>query len=90
MTDTSFTVPAEKLGRFAANYRPGGEGEPPCVVIDRPDESSIYARPRTYFSGAGGLVSTAAYYLRFCRMLANAVSWTARVSWARARSSTWR
>jgi CubicO group peptidase (beta-lactamase class C family) len=71
MTDTGFTVPADKLGRFAANYRPGGEDEPRCVVIDRPDESSIYARPRTYFSGAGGLVSTAGDYLRFCRMLAN-------------------
>jgi CubicO group peptidase (beta-lactamase class C family) len=71
MTDTGFHVPADKIGRFAANYRPGGEGEPACVVIDRPDESSIYARPRTYFSGAGGLVSTVADYLRFCRMLAN-------------------
>ena len=71
MTDTGFHVPAEKIGRFAANYRPGGAGEPSYVVIDRPDESSIYARPRTYFSGSGGLVSTAADYLRFCTMLAN-------------------
>ncbi|MGH2588177.1 MAG: serine hydrolase domain-containing protein [Dehalococcoidia bacterium] len=71
MTDTAFTVPQEKLHRFAANYRPGGAGEPSYVVIDRPDESSVYARPRTYFSGAGGLVSTAADYMRFSRMLAN-------------------
>jgi CubicO group peptidase (beta-lactamase class C family) len=70
MTDTGFHVPADKLGRFAANYRPGGDGEPSYVVIDRPDEHSIYARPRTYFSGAGGLVSTAPDYLRFCQMLA--------------------
>jgi CubicO group peptidase (beta-lactamase class C family) len=71
MSDTGFTVPAAKLDRFAANYRPGGEGEASYVCIDRPDESSIYARPRTYFSGAGGLVSTAGDYLRFCKMLGN-------------------
>jgi len=69
MTDTGFDVPAAKIDRFATNYRPGGPGEPPAVVIDRPDDSSIYARPRSYFSGAGGLVSTAADYYRFCEML---------------------
>ncbi|HEY3063832.1 MAG TPA: serine hydrolase domain-containing protein [Chloroflexota bacterium] len=31
----------------------------------------VSTRRRTYFSGSGGLVSTAADYLRFCRMLAN-------------------
>jgi CubicO group peptidase (beta-lactamase class C family) len=71
MVDTGFHVPPEKIGRFAANYRPGAAGEPSYVVIDRPDESSIYARPRTYFSGAGGLVGAAADYMRFCKMLAN-------------------
>jgi CubicO group peptidase (beta-lactamase class C family) len=71
MRDTGFTVPEEKLDRFAANYRRGEAGEPLYVCIDRPDSSSVYARPRTYFSGAGGLVSTASDYLRFCLMLAN-------------------
>lgn len=71
MADTGFHVPADKVDRFAANYRPGGDGEPSYVCIDRPDETSIYTRPRTYFSGAGGLVSTAADYMRFCKMLAN-------------------
>src|SRR5205807_7865639 len=33
--------------------------------------SDLYTRPRRYLSGSGGLVSTAADYLRFCRMLAN-------------------
>ena len=33
--------------------------------------NSIYLRPRTFFSGGGGLVSTAHDYLRFCRMLVN-------------------
>lgn len=71
MKDTGFHVPAEKLDRFAANYRRGGEGEPPYVLVDRADSSSAYARPRTFFSGAGGLVSTASDYMRFCKMLAN-------------------
>jgi CubicO group peptidase (beta-lactamase class C family) len=31
--------------------------------------SDVYLRPRTYFSGGGGRVSTAHDYLRFCRML---------------------
>jgi CubicO group peptidase (beta-lactamase class C family) len=71
MEDTGFTVPESKLDRFAANYRFEGGRTPPYTLIDRPDSSSIYARPRTYFSGAGGLASTATDYLRFCRMLAN-------------------
>ena len=71
MHDTGFHVPEDKIERFAANYRRGGPDEPSCVCIDRPDASSVYCRPRTYFSGAGGLVSTAADYMRFCKMLAN-------------------
>ena len=33
--------------------------------------TSTYLKPPTFYSGGGGLVSTAADYLRFCRMLAN-------------------
>jgi CubicO group peptidase (beta-lactamase class C family) len=69
MLDTSFSVPASKVDRFAANYAPRS-GSPRYKLFDDPATSS-YTRPRTYFSGAGGLVSTAADYLRFCRMLAN-------------------
>jgi CubicO group peptidase (beta-lactamase class C family) len=69
MADTSFWVPAEKLDRFAANYAPRS-GPVGYTLVDDPLTSS-YARPRTYFSGAGGLVSSAGDYLRFCRMLAN-------------------
>jgi CubicO group peptidase (beta-lactamase class C family) len=69
MPDTAFSVPTEKVERFAANYAPQ-EGTPRYKLVDDP-ATSPYARPRTYFSGAGGLVSTAADYLRFCRMLAN-------------------
>lgn len=71
MRDTGFHVPAPEMPRFAANYRRGSADEPSYVLIDKADDSSIYARPRTYFSGAGGLVSTAADYARFGKMLAN-------------------
>jgi len=70
MPDTAFTVPASKIERFAANYRPGSSGDALYELSDAPADS-LYARPRTYFSGAGGLVSTAADYMRFCKMLAN-------------------
>lgn len=69
MFDTGFTVPASKVDRFAANYAPR-DGEPRYRLVDDP-ETSTYARPRTYFSGSGGLVSTAGDYLRFCMMLRN-------------------
>lgn len=70
MTETSFDVRPEDLDRFAAQYRRGGAGEPAYVLDDAP-ATSAHLQPATYFSGSGGLVSTAADYLRFCRMLAN-------------------
>jgi CubicO group peptidase (beta-lactamase class C family) len=69
MVDTSFSVPESKVDRFAANYAPQS-GRPRYRLVDDPPRSP-YTRPRTFFSGSGGLVSTAADYLRFCRMLAN-------------------
>jgi CubicO group peptidase (beta-lactamase class C family) len=69
MIDTGFTVPASKVDRFAANYGPSA-GNPRYRLVDDPETSS-YTKPRTYFSGSGGLVSTAADYLRFCTMLRN-------------------
>jgi len=68
MVDTGFTVPASKVERFAASYTPR-IGSPRYQLMDDP-ATSPYTRQRTYFSGCGGLVSTAADYLRFCRMLA--------------------
>ena len=74
MTDTDFHVPAEKLPRFAANYAAGPAVAPTLpgklTLIDDP-ATSRYARPRQLCSGGGGLVSTAADYLRFCRMMLN-------------------
>lgn len=67
MIDTGFTVPADKVGRFAANYvRLPGSAE--ATLMDDPADSP-YTRPKTLFSGGGGLVSTAADYLRFAEML---------------------
>jgi CubicO group peptidase (beta-lactamase class C family) len=69
MVDTGFSLPPDKVERFAANYAPQA-GSPRYRLFDDPATSS-YTRPRTYFSGAGGLVSTVDDYLRFCRMLAD-------------------
>lgn len=66
MEDTFFSVPEDKLDRFAANYQRGQDGK--LQLLDDPYKSA-YARPRTMLSGGGGLVSTAHDYLRFCRML---------------------
>jgi CubicO group peptidase (beta-lactamase class C family) len=60
MVDTAFWVPPEKLARLI---------DPPAGVPIRPDRD--VAKPTTLFSGGGGLVSTAADYLRFGQMLLN-------------------
>jgi CubicO group peptidase (beta-lactamase class C family) len=70
MEDTGFDLPASKLDRFAAEYRSGGEGEAQYVLNDTPATSN-WTKRQTYFSGAGGLVSTAGDYMKFCTMLAN-------------------
>lgn len=68
MVDTGFHVPADKLPRFAANYRKGEDGRP--ALIDDPRDSRFNA-PRAIASGGGGLVSTVGDYTRFCRFLLN-------------------
>lgn len=69
MGDTAFWVPAEKLDRFAVNYSIDPKtGE--RAVFDRP-ETSTYAKPPSFASGGGGLVSTADDYMRFARMILN-------------------
>jgi CubicO group peptidase (beta-lactamase class C family) len=58
MIDTGFYVPEAKLAR----------------LVDAPaprDPQFDVTRPRKLLSGGGGLVSTAADYLRFCQMLLN-------------------
>lgn len=68
MADTDFHVPPEKLPRLAANY---------TLFRDRSlklyDDAvdTAFANPPAIASGGGGLVSTAADYLRFCRFILN-------------------
>ena len=66
MTDTAFSVPPQKLGRFAANYR--REPDKSLTLIDDPADSA-FRRTEAFKSGGGGLVGTSADYLRFCEML---------------------
>jgi CubicO group peptidase (beta-lactamase class C family) len=68
MEDTSFHVPAEKIDRFATNYGPDQQGG--LRPIDKP-QTSQYTKIPTFFSGGGGLLSTASDYMRFCLMLYN-------------------
>ena len=65
MEDTGFRVPTDKLDRFTAMYGRGNDG---LNAMAMPGDGP-FARPPTWLSGGGGLVSTASDYLRFCRML---------------------
>ncbi|HEX3918536.1 MAG TPA: serine hydrolase domain-containing protein [Caulobacteraceae bacterium] len=66
MKDTSFVVAADKVDRFAANYRRGADKT--LQMIDDPAKSDYLAEP-SFFSGGGGLTGTTEDYLRFCEML---------------------
>lgn len=65
MHDTGFEVPPEDADRLAGLYEVGADG-----VLKPSDSASDYFDV-TFFSGGGGLVSSAGDYLRFCRMLLN-------------------
>ena len=68
MNDTDFFVPADKAHRFAACYSADGKGG--MTLQDDPTGSSFLSPP-SFISGGGGLCSTAADYLTFCRALIN-------------------
>jgi CubicO group peptidase (beta-lactamase class C family) len=68
MTDTGFFVPAAKAHRLAACYSADGKGG--MTLQDDPATSSFLSPP-SFISGGGGLCSTAADYLTFCRALLN-------------------
>ena len=68
MVDTDFHVPMQKHGRFAANYAPSATGG--LQLIDDPAISRLLTTP-PIASGGGGLVSTAADYMRFCQFMLN-------------------
>lgn len=68
MVDTDFHVPANKASRLAACYVATPDGR---MKLQDDPQCSSYLKPPALISGGGGLVSTAADYLRFCRMLLN-------------------
>ncbi len=67
MDETDFAVPGGQGARFAACYNATAKG---LVLQDDPTTSSYLATP-SLISGGGGLVSTAADYMKFCQMLLN-------------------
>jgi CubicO group peptidase (beta-lactamase class C family) len=68
MVDTGFFVPEESASRLTAAYQFQPGNAP--ILSDAPEQSR-YLRPRSYLSGAGGLVSTTSDYVSFCQMLLN-------------------
>ena len=63
MRDTDFHVPEAKAARFADCYVKSAAGKlEPAPPVD-------FSKPPRAPSGGGGLVSTAADYLRFCELL---------------------
>lgn len=68
MTDTNFWVAEKSLPRFADVYFAGPDGKLVNATETAPPSSS-YRTPGTFFSGGGGLTSTAMDYLRFAESL---------------------
>lgn len=64
MNSTWFNVPEKERPRMAAIYRKTAKG------LEKPSATMPIGSP-AYFSGAGGLTSSAEDYLRFALMLAN-------------------
>ncbi|HFB98181.1 MAG TPA: class A beta-lactamase-related serine hydrolase [Bryobacterales bacterium] len=78
MKDTYFYLPEEKVARLAAVYGKNEDGKLVRVKDEnvRAGEASgstdyPYAGPKKYFSGGGGLCSTALDYARFAQMILN-------------------
>ncbi|MBT4522007.1 MAG: beta-lactamase family protein [Halieaceae bacterium] len=67
MSDTSFEISTEKVSRMASCYERNVNKE--LVLQDDGQDSSFASR--TFYSGGGGLLSTAPDYYRFCQMLLN-------------------
>lgn len=65
MHDTAFHVSADKADRLSRSYVPGDGGK----LVSQPN--SVYLEKPTFFSGGGGLTSTAADYLKFAKMHLN-------------------
>jgi CubicO group peptidase (beta-lactamase class C family) len=66
MHDTFFDVPVDQLHRFGPNYHWNAETK---ALEALPVPKYPIYQNTTFFSGGGGLVSTAGDYMRFCEML---------------------
>jgi CubicO group peptidase (beta-lactamase class C family) len=80
MSDTGFTVPADKKDRLATLYTLTKEGKlqpsPVCATRQEcyeqfPNAVPSFLQSMGMQSGGGGLVSTTYDYLRFCQMMLN-------------------
>jgi CubicO group peptidase (beta-lactamase class C family) len=65
MLDTAFGIPPDEVHRLAEPQRDAAQSNGPAGVPYDP------ARPARWFSGGGGLLSTAADYARFSQLLLN-------------------
>ena len=63
MTDTHFKLPESKVNRFCSYYQKG-------LKLKESYKTTRYTKNRRQ-SGGGGLVSTSADYLKFCKLLLN-------------------
>jgi len=72
MRDTHFYLPTDKINRFASLYGPDANNGNRMMLTEVGDERSTFvAGPRAFYSGSGGLVSTAHDYVRFQQMMLN-------------------
>jgi CubicO group peptidase (beta-lactamase class C family) len=79
MNDTAFFVPSEKADRLAACYSASPQGAMTFHATERKGgltlqddpKTSSFLSPPAFISGGGGLCSTSADYLTFCRALLN-------------------
>jgi len=75
MEDTGFYVPEGSHSRLSRLYTPDDEGILQLATPERIKAAGRrvrdFTRPASFLSGGGGLVSTAADYLKFAQMLLN-------------------
>jgi CubicO group peptidase (beta-lactamase class C family) len=64
MKDTAFSVPADKQARIAEAFPVDPDSKQPVTLLN-------VRQPPKLLSGGGGMVSTAADYLRFAQMMLN-------------------
>ena len=69
MTDTFFTVPADKAPRIPEGF--AFDPEKKMKLFDKAGAESAWTKGWSFNSGGGGLASSVSDYHRFCRMLLN-------------------